>query len=105
MHMVWKFAFVAASLFAAGTVLGQAKPATPAVNMLIGNVTANDTQAEVNDKLAELATKYSNGRIKGSARHGAALGNTTQMFAAMQAGSVHGMITPARVAASVVPEL
>ena len=95
------FVVMAASLFAAGT--GQAQQAP--ITMLIGNVTANDTQAEVNDKLAELVTKYSNGRIKGSARHGAALGNTTQMFAAMQAGSVHGMITPARVAASVVPEL
>ncbi len=96
-------AFMSASLLAAGTVFAQA-PAEP-ITMLIGNVTANDTQAEVNDKLAELVTRYSNGRIKGSARHGASLGNTSQMFSAMQAGSVHGMITPARVAASVVPEL
>jgi len=104
MKAISKLAFLAASLFAAGTVFAQAQPAVP-ITMLIGNVTANDTQAEVNDKLAELVTKYSNGRIKASARHGGSLGNTSQMFAAMQAGSVHGMITPARVAASVVPEL
>ena len=103
MKTISKAAFVAASLFAAGTVLGQAP--TPPINMLIGNVTANDTQAAANDKFAELVTQYSNGRIKASARHGGALGNTVQMFAAMQAGSVHGMITPARLASGVVPEL
>ncbi len=102
MKTISKVAFVAASLFAANIVLGQAQPA---ITMLIGNVTANDTQAAVNDKFGELVTKYSNGRIKASARHGGALGNTSQMFGAMQAGSLHGMITPARVAAGVVPEL
>ncbi len=105
MKTISKVAFVATLLFAANTVLGQTKPTTPAMNILIGNVTANDTQAAVNDKFAELVTKYSNGRINASARNGGALGNTFQMFAAMQAGSVHGMITPARVAAGVVPEL
>ncbi|MBI2315535.1 MAG: hypothetical protein HYU75_00435, partial [Betaproteobacteria bacterium] len=67
-------AFIAASMFAAGAVLAQGK--APAVqNLLIGNATANDTQAANNDKLAELLTKYSNGRFKASARHGESLGN------------------------------
>ena len=100
-----KLAFVAASLFAAGTVLGQTKAAAPAMNMLIGNATANDTQAAANDKFAELVTKYSNGRIKASARHGESLGSNAQMLAALQAGSVHGMIYPSGFMSTAVPEL
>ncbi|MBI2317627.1 MAG: TRAP transporter substrate-binding protein [Betaproteobacteria bacterium] len=103
--MILKAAFVAASLFAASPLLGQNKPASPALNMLIGNATANDTQATVIDKFAELVTKYSNGRVTASARHGGALGNTTQMLAALQAGSLHGMIYPTGFMSTVVPEL
>ena len=103
MKTVSKVAFVAVSLFAASTVLGQA--ATPAMNMLIGNVTANDTQAAANDRFAELVTKYSNGRIKASARHGGALGTSVQLLAALQAGAVHGMINPSFVMSGVVPEI
>ena len=103
MKTISKVVFVIASLFAASTVLGQA--ATPAMNMLIGNATANDTQAAANDKFAELVTKYSNGRIKSSARHGGSLGSYSQIFAAMQAGSVHGMITVAGLMSTLVPEL
>jgi len=103
MKMISKVAIVAAAMFAAGAVFAQGK-APAAQTLLIGNATANDTQAAANDKLAELLTKYSNGRFKASARHGEALGNHTQMIAAMQAGSVHGMITPAGFTASVVPE-
>ena len=53
-------ALLAAALIASHLV------ATPAAhaqsNVLIGNATANDTQAAANDKFAELMTKYSNGR-------------------------------------------
>ena len=98
-------AFFAASLFAASSVLGQARPTGQAVNMLIGNATAKDTQATIIDKFAELVTKYSNGRISASARHGGALGNTDQMLAALQAGSVQGMIYPTGFMARVVPEI
>jgi len=104
MQLISKLAFVAASLFAAGAVLAQGKSAPPVQNLLIGNATANDTQAAANDKFAELLTKYSNGRFKASARHGEALGNNSQMIAALQAGSIHGMIAPAGFTASVVPE-
>jgi len=100
-----KVAFLAASLLAAGTVPGQANAAAPAINMLIGNATANDTQAAANEKFAELVTKYSNGRITASARHGESLGNNAQMLAALQAGSVHGMIYPAGFMSRAVPEL
>ncbi len=92
-----------ASLLVVGTAFAQGKSA-PVQNVLIGNASANDTQAEVNDKFAELLTKYSGGRLKASARHGASLGSNAQMIAAMQAGSVHGMITPAGFTAAVVPE-
>ena len=102
MKTISKGAFVAASLFAANIVLGQAQPAT---TMLIGNVTANDTQAAVNDKFGELVTKYSNGRIKASARHGGALGNSVQLLAALQAGAVHAMINPSFVMSTAVPEI
>ena len=105
MKAISRLAFVAASLLAAGTVFGQARPATAPMNMLIGNATANDTQAAANDKFAELVTKYSNGRIKASARHGESLGSNAQMLAALQAGSVHGMIYPSGFMSTAVPEL
>jgi len=56
MKTISKLAFVAASLFAASTVLGQTKAVAPAMNVLLGNATANDTQAAANDKFAELMT-------------------------------------------------
>lgn len=74
-------------------------------NILVGNATANDTQAANNDKLAELMTTYSGGRIKASARHGQSLGTNVQMFGALQAGSLHAMILPAGFVSSIVPEL
>ena len=52
MKAISKVAFVAASLFAASTVLGQTQKTAPAMNVLIGNATANDTQAAANDKFA-----------------------------------------------------
>lgn len=42
MKTISKAAFIAATLFAVSTVLGQTKPATPAVTVLIGTATAND---------------------------------------------------------------
>jgi len=95
------FVVMAASLFAAGT--GQAQQAP--ITMLIGNVTANDTQAAINDKFAELVTKSSGGRISASARHGGALGNSLQLLASLQAGAVHGMINPTFVMSGPVPEV
>jgi tripartite ATP-independent transporter DctP family solute receptor len=73
--------------------------------VLIGNATANDTQAAANDKFAELITKYSNGKLEASARHGSSLGNIAQMVAALQAGSVHGMIKPAGFLSATVPQI
>jgi C4-dicarboxylate-binding protein DctP len=99
MNMLSKALLVAASLFLA--TIAQAAP----MNVLIGNATANDTQAAVNDKFAELLTTYSKGRMKASARHGESLGNNGQMLAALQAGSIHGMIYPAGFLSPVVPEL
>ena len=87
--------------FVAGTAFGQGSPMT----VLIGNATANDTQAAVNNKFAELLNKYSNGRMKASARHGESLGNNAQMLAALQAGSVQGMIYPAGFVSPVVPAM
>ena len=104
MNAIWKAALVAASLFVAGSTFGQTKP-PPAMNLLIGNATTNDTQAEVNDKFAELLTRYSNGRFMASARHGESLGNNAQMLAALQAGSVHGMVYPSGFMSTAVPEL
>ena len=49
---ILKTAFVAAWLIAAGSVLGQPKATAPAINMLIGNATANATPAAANDKIA-----------------------------------------------------
>jgi len=105
MKAISKLAFVAASLFAASTVLGQTKPPAPAVTVLIGTATANDTQAEAAEKFAELLTKYSGGRFKASARTGGSLGTNAQMIAAVQAAALHGMITPAGSMATVVPEV
>lgn len=104
MKLVSKITMIAASLFAASTVLGQTKPAAP-MNVLVGNATANDTQAAIADKLAELMTKYSGGRLNASARHGESLGGNAQMLAALQAGSVHGLILPSGFMAPIVPEL
>lgn len=100
-----KMAFVAASLFASSTVLGQTVPTTPAMNVLIGTATANDTQAAAVDKFAELLTKYSGGRLKALGRTGGALGSNIQMLATLQAGALHGMITPAGILSSAVPEV
>lgn len=95
----WIKAIAAAGVFAATSVLAQVQ------EVRIGNVTAGDTQALVCDKLAELYTKYSSGRLKATAHHGESLGNNAQMIRTLQAGSIHGMSTPAGFAASVVPEL
>jgi TRAP-type transport system periplasmic protein len=98
-----KLAFFATSLFVASAMLGQ--PALAQSTVLIGNATAGDTQAAANDKFAELITKYSNGRLKASARQGQSLGTNAQMLAALQAGSVQGMILPAGFVSPAVPEL
>ncbi len=98
-----KVAVAAALLLAASATFASGVQAQ--TNVLIGNATANDTQAAANDKLGELMTKYSNGRLKASARHGQSLGNNAQMLAALQAGSVAGMILPAGFISSTVPEL
>lgn len=100
-----KVTIVAASLFAASAALGQTKPAAPAVNVLIGTATANDAQAAAAEKFAELLTKYSDGRFKASARTGGALGSNQQMVAALQAGAVHGMVTPTGILSPAVPEI
>ncbi|MBI4293026.1 MAG: TRAP transporter substrate-binding protein [Betaproteobacteria bacterium] len=96
-------AIIVASLFAASTAIGQTT--APAANVLIGTATANDAQAATAEKFAELLTKYSNGRLKGLARTGGALGSNTQMLSALQAGAVHGMVTPAGIIAPAVPEV
>jgi tripartite ATP-independent transporter DctP family solute receptor len=98
-----KAALFATALFA---VSAAATPsATAQQNILIGNATANDAQAAVNEKFAELITKYSNGKLKASARHGQALGSNTQMVAALQAGSIAGMVLPSGFISSTVPDL
>jgi TRAP-type transport system periplasmic protein len=76
-----------------------------AQDVRIGNATANDTQAAANDKLAELITKYSNGKLRATAHHGSSLGTIAQMVRALQAGSVHAMIFPAGFLSPVIPEL
>lgn len=73
--------------------------------VLIGNATAHDTQAAANDKFAELITKYSKGRLKASARQGQSLGTNAQMIAALQAGSIQGMVLPSGFLSSAVPQL
>ena len=105
METISKAAFVAASLFAANIVLGQTQPATPAMTVRLGNITAGDTQAAATDKFAELLTQYSGGRLKASAHHGGSLGGIPQMLPSLQAGSVHGTIQPANLFATAVPEL
>jgi TRAP-type C4-dicarboxylate transport system substrate-binding protein len=103
MRVISKSIFVAASLlFVASAAPAQTKAA---MTTLLGNATANDTQAGGNDKFAELMSKYSGGRLKASARHGESLGTNAQMFAALQAGSLHGMILPAGFVSPIVPEL
>jgi tripartite ATP-independent transporter DctP family solute receptor len=87
------------------TIGAAAVPKALAQNVLIGNATANDTQAAANDKFAELIAKYSNGRLKASARHGQSLGTNAQMVSALQAGSVAGMVMPAGFISSTVPEM
>jgi TRAP-type C4-dicarboxylate transport system substrate-binding protein len=103
MKMTLQAAFAAAFVGAAGALLGQAAQAQ--TMLLIGNSTAGDTQASVNERFAELLNKYSNGRFKASVRHGQALGSNAQMLAALQAGSIHGMIFPAGFISTVVPEM
>ena len=100
MQGLWKLiAAVSASLIAA------AVSAQSAQEIRVGNVTANDTQAAVCDKFAELLTKYSGGRLNAKAFHGESLGNNAQMTRAMQAGSIHAILTPAGFMAAVVPEM
>ena len=96
MKLLSTLAFTCASLFAVAAL---------AQDVRVGNATANDTQAAANDKLAELISKNSNGKLKASAHHGESLGNNTQMVRGLQAGSIHGMIFPAGFLSSVVPEL
>jgi TRAP-type transport system periplasmic protein len=108
MKTMLKVGLVAALSFAASTAFEQnvqAQSAAPAMNVLIGNATAGDTQAEANDKFAELLTKYSNDRFKASARHGQSLGSNAQMISALQAGSIHGMVFPAGFLSTVVPDM
>ncbi|MBK8065893.1 MAG: TRAP transporter substrate-binding protein [Betaproteobacteria bacterium] len=97
MKTITTLAFVTAALFAGASALAQ--------DIRVGNATAKDTQAAANDKLAELITKYSNGKLKATAHHGESLGNNQQMIRALQAGSVHGMVFPAGFLSPVVPEL
>jgi tripartite ATP-independent transporter DctP family solute receptor len=103
MKTMLQAAFAAALVGVAGAL--PAPTAHAQSMLLIGNATAGDTQASVNEKFAELLNKYSNGRFKASVRHGQALGNNTQMIAALQAGSIHGMIFPAGFVSTVVPEM
>ena len=101
MKVISRWAFAAVSLFAAGTVLGQ----TPAMNVLIGNSTANDAQAAINVRFAELLTRHSNGRFAASSRTGGSLGTNSQMLSTLQAGALPGMIIPTGFMASAVPEI
>lgn len=103
MQAPWKTALAAALLVALSAA--PAQKASGQQTILIGNATANDTQAAANDKFAELITKYSNGKLKASARHGSSLGSIAQMVAALQAGSVHGMIFPAGFLSATVPQI
>src|SRR3990172_10823978 len=79
MKVISRWAFVAASLFAASTVLGQ----TPAMNVLIGNSTANDAQAAINVRFAELLTRHSNARFASSSPTGGFLGTNSQMLSTL----------------------
>ena len=53
MKTISKAAFIAAALFAASAVLGQTKAAAPAMNVLLGNATANDTQAAALERIKQ----------------------------------------------------
>jgi len=103
MRSISVLSLLAAALVAANAMAAPAARAQS--NVLIGNATANDTQAAANDKFAELITKYSNERYKASARHGQSLGTNQQMIAALQAGSVAGMVLPAGFISATVPDL
>jgi TRAP-type C4-dicarboxylate transport system substrate-binding protein len=85
----------------------QAQSTPEPIQVLIGNITINDTQAAANDKFAELLTTYSNGRLNAQARHAQALGTSGQMIASLQAGAgpVNGMIFPAGFLSTTVPEM
>jgi TRAP-type C4-dicarboxylate transport system substrate-binding protein len=98
MKAIATLAFVTASILAIPTSFAQQ-------DIRVGNATASDTQAAANDKLAELITKYSNGKLTAKASHGESLGNNQQMIRALQAGSLHGMVFPAGFLSPVVPEL
>ena len=103
MKTISTVAYAVVALLAAGALAGpQAHAQT---NVLIGNATANDTQAAANEKLAELIVKHSNGRLNASVRHGQSLGTNAQMVAALQAGSIAAMILPAGFISSTVPDL
>jgi C4-dicarboxylate-binding protein DctP len=103
MKMAAKMALVAALCVVASAAPWHSAHAQS--NILIGTATANDTQAATNEKFAELITKYSNGKLKASARTGSSLGSLAQMIAALQAGSVHGMIFPAGFMSQTVPDI
>jgi tripartite ATP-independent transporter DctP family solute receptor len=101
-----KFATVLA--LAATTLLATqtlSRDASAQTNFLVGNTTVGDAQAAANDKLAELVTKHTNGKLKGSARHGQALGGYAQMLPALQAGSIGGLVMPTGFMATIIPEL
>lgn len=105
MKAILAVVFVTALFFATNTALGQTKPAAPAMNVLVGVATANDAQAALTVRLAELLTKYSNGRIAASARTGGALGTQTQMLATLQAGALACMVIPTGNLTSAVLEM
>ena len=98
MKAIATLALVTAAILAIPTSFAQQ-------DIRVGNATASDTQAAANDKLAELITKYSNGKLTAKASHGESLGNNQQMIRALQAGSLHGMVFPAGFLSPVVPEL
>lgn len=105
MKAISKMIFAAVTLLAAGTVLGQTKPSTPPMNVLVANSTSNDAQAAITVKFAELLTKYSDGRFAASARTGGSLGTNSQMLATLQAGALPGMIIPTGFMAAAVPDI
>lgn len=96
---------VLAAVFCAAALMTSGEGASAQQTVLIGNATINDTQADANDKFAALMTQYSNGRLKASARHGSSLGSIAQMIAALQAGSVQGMLFPSGFLSATVPEI